>query len=52
MSWMAKGHRNNTIASMLCLEPKTVERHIFWHWGTPVVHHASTGCLACRPPNG
>ncbi len=28
MSWMAKGHRNNTIAQVLCLEPKTVERHI------------------------
>ena len=28
LSWMAKGYRNNTIAEILCLEPKTVERHI------------------------
>ena len=28
LSWMAKGYRNNTIAEVLCLEPKTVERHI------------------------
>ncbi len=28
LSWMAKGLRNNTIAKVLCLEPKTVERHI------------------------
>ena len=28
LSWMAKGYRNNTIAGVLCLEPKTVERHI------------------------
>ena len=28
LSWMAKGFRNNTIAEVLCLEPKTVERHI------------------------
>ncbi|MCH7552578.1 MAG: response regulator transcription factor [Chloroflexi bacterium] len=28
LSWMAKGYRNNTIAQVLCLEPKTVERHI------------------------
>lgn len=28
LSWMAKGHRNETIAELLFLEPKTVERHI------------------------
>ena len=28
VGWMAKGYRNNTIAEVLCLEPKTVERHI------------------------
>jgi len=28
LSWVAKGYRNNTIAEVLCLEPKTVERHI------------------------
>ena len=28
LSWVAKGVRNNTIAEALCLEPKTVERHI------------------------
>ncbi len=28
LSWMAKGYRNQTIAEVLCLEPKTVERHI------------------------
>lgn len=28
LSWIAKGYRNNTIAEVLCLEPKTVERHI------------------------
>ena len=28
LSWMAKGFRNSTIAEVLCLEPKTVERHI------------------------
>ena len=28
LSWMAKGYRNNTIAEVLCLEPKTIERHI------------------------
>lgn len=28
LSWMAKGYRNGTIAEVLCLEPKTVERHI------------------------
>ncbi len=28
LSWMAKGYRNNTIAEVLCLESKTVERHI------------------------
>ena len=28
LSWMAKGYRDNTIAEILCLEPKTVERHI------------------------
>lgn len=28
LNWMAKGYRNNTIAEVLCLEPKTVERHI------------------------
>ena len=28
LSWMAKGYRNDTIADVLCLDPKTVERHI------------------------
>ena len=28
LSWMSKGYRNNTIADVLCLELKTVERHI------------------------
>lgn len=28
LSWMAKGYRNNTIAEVLGLEAKTVERHI------------------------
>ncbi|MFH1141523.1 MAG: LuxR C-terminal-related transcriptional regulator, partial [Chloroflexota bacterium] len=28
LSWMAKGYRNDTIAEVLGLEPKTVERHI------------------------
>lgn len=28
MSWIAKGYRNDTIAEVLCLDPKTVERHI------------------------
>ena len=28
LSWMAKGYRNHTIAEVLYLEPKTVERHI------------------------
>ena len=28
LSWMAKGYRNDTIAEVLCLESKTVERHI------------------------
>ena len=28
LSWMAKGYRNSTIAEVLCLEPKTIERHI------------------------
>ncbi|MEE9285743.1 MAG: response regulator transcription factor [Dehalococcoidia bacterium] len=28
LSWMSKGYRNSTIAEILCLEPKTVERHI------------------------
>ena len=28
LNWMAKGYRNSTIAEVLCLEPKTVERHI------------------------
>ncbi len=28
LSWMAKGYRNNTIAEVMCLEPKTIERHI------------------------
>ncbi len=28
LSWMSKGMRNNTIAEVLCLDPKTVERHI------------------------
>lgn len=28
LSWMSKGYRNGTIAEVLYLEPKTVERHI------------------------
>ncbi len=28
LSWMAKGYRNATIAEILCVDPKTVERHI------------------------
>jgi len=28
LSWMAKGYRNDTIAEVLGLEPKTIERHI------------------------
>ena len=28
LSWMAKGYRNNTIGEVLCLKPKSVERHI------------------------
>ena len=28
LSWMAKGYNNGTIADVLCLEPKTIERHI------------------------
>jgi len=28
LNWMSKGYRNNTIAEVLCLDPKTVERHI------------------------
>ena len=28
LSWMAKGYKNTTIAELLCLESKTVERHI------------------------
>ena len=28
LSWMSKGYRNRTIAEILCLESKTVERHI------------------------
>ncbi len=28
LGWMAKGYRNGSIAETLCLEPKTVERHI------------------------
>jgi DNA-binding NarL/FixJ family response regulator len=28
LSWMAKGYNNHTIADVLCLEPKTIERHI------------------------
>ena len=28
LSWMTKGYRNNTIAEVLCVDPKTVERHI------------------------
>ena len=28
LSWMTKGYRNGTIAEVLCLEPKTIERHI------------------------
>ena len=28
LAWMAKGYRNNTIAEVMYLEPKTVERHI------------------------
>ncbi|MDD5095774.1 MAG: LuxR C-terminal-related transcriptional regulator, partial [Dehalococcoidia bacterium] len=28
LSWMAKGYRNGTIAEILCVDPKTIERHI------------------------
>ncbi len=28
LSWMAKGYNNSTIADVLCLEPRTIERHI------------------------
>lgn len=28
LSWMAKGYRNATIAEILCVDPKTIERHI------------------------
>ncbi len=28
LSWMAKGYRNVTIAEVLCVDPKTIERHI------------------------
>ncbi len=28
LSWMAKGYRNDAVAEVLCLEPKTIERHI------------------------
>lgn len=28
LSWMSKGFRNQTIAEVLCVDPKTVERHI------------------------
>ena len=28
LSWMSKRYRNGTIAEVMCLEPKTVERHI------------------------
>ena len=28
LSWMAKGYRNATIAEVLCVDPKTIERHI------------------------
>ena len=28
LSWMAKGYRNGTIAEVLCVDPKTIERHI------------------------
>ena len=28
LSLMAKGYNNRTIADVLCLEPKTIERHI------------------------
>ncbi|MDP2953047.1 MAG: response regulator transcription factor [Chloroflexota bacterium] len=28
LSWLAKGYRNDTVAEVLGLEPKTVERHI------------------------
>ena len=28
LSWMSKSYRNSTIAEVLCLEQKTVERHI------------------------
>ena len=28
LSWMAKGYRNDTVAQVLGVEPKTVERHI------------------------
>lgn len=28
LSWMAKGYKNGTIAEVLCVDPKTIERHI------------------------
>lgn len=28
LSWISKGLRNQTIAEILCVDPKTVERHI------------------------
>ncbi len=28
LNWMSKGFKNQTIAEILCLEPKTIERHI------------------------
>ncbi len=31
MSWMAKGYRNDTIAEVLRVDPRTVERHINKH---------------------
>ena len=43
LSWMAKGYRNTTIAEVLFLQPKTVERHVNSIYGklgaTPETKH-------------
>jgi DNA-binding NarL/FixJ family response regulator len=48
LSWMAKGYRNNTIAEVLFLEPKTVERHInsiFTKINVPESRHARVAAV-------
>ena len=43
LSWIAKGYRNPTIAEVLCLDPKTIERHInsiYSKLGVPDSRHA------------